>query len=119
MVRSIYNVAYEGFLATTHAQNEEIKSLLPFADFWAHYMSNFFIKAYIDKVRDGNFLPEEQEDLEVMLQTFLLENALRFFNQELNRDPKKAVIPLRIIKTVINPGSLRPEEASLQPATTS
>jgi maltose alpha-D-glucosyltransferase/alpha-amylase len=101
MIHSFYSVAYEGFLSTTHAQNEQIKSLLPFADFWAHYMANFFMRAYLEKVKSQNFIPDSEEDFEVMLETFQLENSLHFFNQELNHHPQKAVIPLRIIQAIL------------------
>jgi maltose alpha-D-glucosyltransferase/alpha-amylase len=110
MVRSFYNVAYEGFLNTTQAQAEEIDEMLPFADYWAHYMCNFFLKAYTDKVRESRFVPAEREDFEVLIQTLLLENALHYFNLELNRHPKRAIIPLRIIQTILEPG----EEVALE-----
>jgi maltose alpha-D-glucosyltransferase/alpha-amylase len=104
MVRSFYNVAYEGFLNTTQAQPEEIDEMLPFADYWAHYMCNFFLKAYTDKVKEGRFVPEERDDFKVLIQTFLLENTLHYFNLELARHPKQAIIPLRIMQTILEPG---------------
>jgi maltose alpha-D-glucosyltransferase/alpha-amylase len=111
MIRSFYNVAYEGFLNTTHVQTEEISELLPFADFWAHYMSHFFLKAYMEKVKDGQFIPSEKEDFEVLIQTFVLENALHYFNLELARQPERALIPLRIIQTILEPDqAVRVEE---------
>jgi maltose alpha-D-glucosyltransferase/alpha-amylase len=103
MIRSFYYVAYEGFRNTTHAQNEEIENLLPFADFWAHYMTNFFMKAYLDRIQEHNFIPDTEEDFSVLIQTFLLENALQFFKMELSQDPKKAIIPLRIIQSIVSP----------------
>jgi maltose alpha-D-glucosyltransferase/alpha-amylase len=101
MIRSFYYVAYEGFLTTAQVQNEEIGSLLHFADFWAHYMTNFFLKAYIDKIKDSGFLPENEDESQILLQTFMLENALHYFMLELGRNPGRAVIPLRIIESVI------------------
>ncbi len=101
MIRSFYYVAYEGFQTATQAQHEELQSLLPFADFWAHYMSNFFMRAYLDKVKGTAIVPKASEDFEVLIQTFMLESALQFFNQELNYHPKRAMIPLRIIQTIL------------------
>ena len=103
MIRSFYYVAYEGFLHTTHAQTDEIENLLPFADFWAHYMTNFFMKAYLDHVQGQNFVPDNTEDFEVLMQTYMLENALQFFSLELSQDPKQAIIPLRIIQSIASP----------------
>lgn len=101
MVRSIYYVAYEGFFTTTHVQNTEIEDLLPFADFWAHYISGFFLRAYMDKVAGHQFIPDTKEDFEVLLQTYLIENALQFLNTELLTQPREAVIPLRILQNIV------------------
>ncbi len=100
-IRSFYYVAYEGFLSSSQMQTQEQNSLLPFAGFWAHYMSGFFMKAYLDEVKDTAFIPAETKDFEVLIQTFLLENALHWFNYEVAHRPHRAVIPLRIIQTII------------------
>jgi len=60
------------------------------------------MRAYLEKIKGQNFIPDSQEDFEVMLQTYLLENSLQYLNLELNQHPKRAMIPLRIIRTVIS-----------------
>lgn len=101
MVRSIYSVAYEGFFTTTHVQSSEVSELLHFADFWAHYVSGFFLRAYFDKVEGHRFVPEAKEDFAVLLQTYLLENALQYLNNELQKHPGQAAIPLRILQMIV------------------
>lgn len=101
MIRSFYYVAYEGFLTSSQMQEEEQNSLLPLADFWAHYMSNFAMKAYLEETRDIAFVPDAKEDFEILIQSFLLENALHWFNYEVAHRPERVVIPLRIIQTII------------------
>jgi maltose alpha-D-glucosyltransferase/alpha-amylase len=101
MIRSFYYVAYEGFLSSAQMQTEEQTTLLPFADFWAHYMSSFFMKAYLDEINGSAFIPDDVKDFEVLIQTFLLENALHWFNYEVTHRPQRAVIPLRIIQTIV------------------
>jgi maltose alpha-D-glucosyltransferase/alpha-amylase len=82
-------------------QSEEQNNLLPFAGFWAHYTSSFFMNAYLTEVKGTAFIPEDAGDFEVLLQTFLLENALHWFNYEVAHRPQRAVIPLRIIQNVL------------------
>jgi maltose alpha-D-glucosyltransferase/alpha-amylase len=101
MTRSFHYVAYEEFLSSTQMQTDEQNSMLHYADFWAHYMSNFFLKAYLDEIKDTAFIPDNEADLEVLIQTYLLENALIWFNYELVHRPQRAVIPLRIIQKII------------------
>lgn len=100
MIRSFYYVGYEGFLSSVQMQTEEQNNLLPFAGFWAHYTSGFFMKAYLEEIKGTSFIPDDAADFEVLLQTFLLENALHWFNYEVAHRPERAVIPLRIIQTI-------------------
>jgi maltose alpha-D-glucosyltransferase/alpha-amylase len=102
MIRSFYYVAYEGFLTSAQMQSEEQNNLLPFAGFWAHYMSGFFLKAYLEEIKGTAFIPDNKNDFEVLIQTFLLENALHWFNYEITLRPERVVIPLRIIQTIID-----------------
>ncbi|HEY0041065.1 MAG TPA: maltose alpha-D-glucosyltransferase [Flavisolibacter sp.] len=101
MIRSFYYVAYEGFLTSAQMQDEEQNSLLPLADLWAHYMSNFFMKAYLEETRGLSYAPGETEDFEILIQSFLLENALHWFNYEVAHRPERVVIPLRIIQSIM------------------
>jgi maltose alpha-D-glucosyltransferase/alpha-amylase len=87
-------------------QKEEVYSLLPFADQWAHYMSGFFVKAYLDKVQHTAFIPEQKEDFEVLLQTFLLERALQYFNMDIKNNPEQVIVPLRIIQSILKQESV-------------
>jgi maltose alpha-D-glucosyltransferase/alpha-amylase len=106
MICSIHYAAYEGFYASYQVQKTELALLLPFAEQWAHYMSGFFIKAYTETVQDSAFLPKHKEDLTMLLQTFVLERALRYLNAAVNNDMAYAVVPLRIIQAVLKEANL-------------
>ena len=101
MIRSFYYVAYEEFLSSPQIHKDKQDSLLSFADFWSHHMSMFFMRAYLDEIKDSGFIPDDETDFEILMETFLLENALHWFNYEVNHRPHRAVIPLRIIQTII------------------
>jgi maltose alpha-D-glucosyltransferase/alpha-amylase len=101
MIRSIRNVAYEGFLKTTHVEKENINSLLPFARLWAHYMVGFFMKAYLETVKSSSFIPTDKHDFEMMVETYMLEKALYDLNYELKNRPDWVIIPVRTIKSIL------------------
>ncbi|GEO11688.1 maltose alpha-D-glucosyltransferase [Segetibacter aerophilus] len=101
MIRSIRNVAYEGFLKTTHVEKENINDLLPFARLWAHYMVGFFMKAYLETVKNSSFIPTDKHDFEMMVETYMLEKALYDLNYELKNRPDWVIIPVRTIKSII------------------
>lgn len=102
MIRSYYYAGYEGFLSSPHIKKEEIKNLLPFAQFWIHYMSGFFLKAYFEAIEQSNFIPKSSDDLTVMLQNYLLEKALYALKYELTNRPEKVAIPLAMINDILN-----------------
>ena len=101
MVISFYYTAYEGFFFNTHIPKSELNSLLPFADMWAHYISGFFVKAYLDEVQGTQLIPREEKDLETVFHIFLLEKSLAHFSNALNSGSEWAIVPLRLIKSIL------------------
>jgi maltose alpha-D-glucosyltransferase / alpha-amylase len=101
MIFSFHYVAYEGFFGNTQVPKDDLQNILPFADLWAHYMSGFFVKAYLEKVQDSSLLPKDKVDLEMLLQTYLLERSLDELNYNIKNNPDKIIAPIRIIKSII------------------
>jgi maltose alpha-D-glucosyltransferase/alpha-amylase len=102
MIRSFHYAAYASLFLDNQIRKEDFAKLIPFVEQWYHYMSNFFIKAYLETVKGSAFIPKEKEDLEILMTTFLLEKAIYELNYELNNRPDWVVIPLRGIKSIMN-----------------
>ena len=111
IIGSIHSTAYEGFLESYQIQKEEKDLLLPFAAQWAHYMSGFFMRAYLEKIGHTEFIPQENEDLKVLLHTFLLERALQSINFEIKHQPQLLIAPLRLIQSVLNQAPLQKQDS--------
>jgi trehalose synthase len=101
MLRSFHNVAYEGFFMNNYIPRENATEFSPYARLWAHYMSSFFMKAYLDTVEGTLFVPKDKGDFTVMLQTYLLEKSLHDMNQHLYNRSGWIVVPMRTIKSII------------------
>jgi maltose alpha-D-glucosyltransferase/alpha-amylase len=101
MVSSLHYTAHEGFLLNNHGPKEELPQLLPFAAFWAHHMSGFFIKGWLDTVQNSLLVPHQPADQEMMLQVYLLHRAIRDLNEELQNRPDYAVVPLHLINELM------------------
>jgi len=101
MIHSLYYVAYKGFSGSSHIVADDVNGLLPFADLWVHYMSNFFIKAYQEETKGFAFIPEEKADMDTLIRCFLLERSLQWLNYELNHNPKKAALMVKITETIM------------------
>jgi maltose alpha-D-glucosyltransferase/alpha-amylase len=101
MVRSFHYAAYGSLLLDDHTRKEDVEKLIPFVEQWYHYMSGFFMKAYLETVKGSAFIPDNKEDLETLMTTFLLEKAIYELNYELNNRPGWVMIPLRGIKALM------------------
>jgi maltose alpha-D-glucosyltransferase/alpha-amylase len=101
MIRSFHYAAYGGLFLNDQMRKEDIIKLTPFAEQWYHYMSGFFMKAYLDTVKGSAFIPNNKEDLDILMTTFLLEKAIYEVNYELNNRPDWLIIPLRGIKAIM------------------
>ena len=101
MIISFHYVAYEGFFASHQINKSELRSLLPFADLWAHYIGGFFLKAYFEKVHGTAIIPKDQDDLEIVLNTFLIEKSLTHFIDNMETKPDFVVVSLHIIRSVL------------------
>ena len=101
MVRSFHYAAYSSIIESEFDQQKKEGDLDHWADSWYYLVTRMFLKGYYENVDDNNFIPKEKEDIEILMQTFLLEKAIYEMNYELNNRPDLVLIPLRGIKSCI------------------
>lgn len=101
MIRSFHYAAFGSLVLDSHIRREDFSKLIPFVEQWYHYMSGFFMDAYLQTVEGSAFIPKNKEDLETLMTTFLLEKAIYELNYELNNRPGWVLIPLRGIKDLM------------------
>lgn len=110
MIRSFHYAAYGGLYLSNHIRKEDIDRLLPYAEQWYRYMSGLFMDAYLETSRSSTFIPQAEEDLYILLQTFILEKAIYELNYELNNRPDWVMVPLRGIKAIMMEARLATEK---------
>ncbi len=101
MIRSFHYAVYNAFFQMDVSRKEQAEVLEQWTEQWYHYISGFYIKAYLEATKGSNFIPEDKADLTVLLQTFLLEKAIYELNYELNNRPDWVTIPMQGIKTIM------------------
>ena len=101
MIRSFHYVAYGGLFLDDKIGRADSAKLISYAEQWYHYMSGFFMKAYLETVKGSMLIPKNSEDLKVLLDTFLLEKAVYELDYELNNRPDWVLIPIRGIKAIM------------------
>jgi maltose alpha-D-glucosyltransferase / alpha-amylase len=106
MIHSFNYAAYAGLLLNNQIRKEDISKLTPFAEMWIQYVSGLFMQSYLDTVQSSDFIPDDQHDLGVLLQTYLLEKAIFDLNHELKERPDWVMVPLRIIKAMLSDTSV-------------
>jgi maltose alpha-D-glucosyltransferase/alpha-amylase len=101
MVRSFHYAAFYGLIQNPAVRPEDIPYLETWAEQWFHYVSGFFMQAYLEKTKGSAFIPDSKEDFDILIQTFLLEKAIYELGYELNNRPDWVRIPLRGIKYIM------------------
>jgi maltose alpha-D-glucosyltransferase / alpha-amylase len=100
MMRSFQYAAYSA-LWQPAMRAEDVPFLERWADFWYRQMSSVFLESYLATTRDAPFVPQNSDDLQVMLEAYLLDKAVYEIGYELNNRPDWVVIPIRGIKHIL------------------
>ncbi len=74
-------------------------------DFWTLWVSVAFLKAYLATAGQVPFLPRTREELEGLLDAFLLEKAVYELGYELNNRPDWVRIPLQSLLQLVGRGN--------------
>jgi maltose alpha-D-glucosyltransferase/alpha-amylase len=100
MMRSFQYAAYSA-LWQPAMRTEDVPFLERWADFWYREMSSVFLQSYLKTTADAIFVPQNPEDLQVLLEAYLLDKAVYEIGYELNNRPDWVVIPIRGIKHIL------------------
>jgi maltose alpha-D-glucosyltransferase/alpha-amylase len=94
MLRSFGYAALTALGAATVTRPEDSERLAPWAEFWEVWVSAVFLRAYLTAVGNASFVLSNRDDLDLLLQTFVLDKALYELAYELNNRPDWVHIPL-------------------------
>jgi maltose alpha-D-glucosyltransferase/alpha-amylase len=101
MMRSFQYAAYSA-LWQPSTRAEDVPYLEHWADLWYREMSATFLASYLQTAAAATFLPQKESDLQVLLETYLLDKAVYEVGYELNHRPDWVVIPVRGIKHILD-----------------
>jgi maltose alpha-D-glucosyltransferase / alpha-amylase len=100
MMRSFQYAAYSA-LWQPAMRAEDVPFLERWADFWYRQMGSVFLQSYLNNAANAVFIPKNSEDLQIMLEAYLLDKAVYEIGYELNHRPDWVVIPIRGIKHIL------------------
>jgi maltose alpha-D-glucosyltransferase/alpha-amylase len=98
MIRSFHYAAQAAMLKQIEsggAPPAQTDALAGWSQFWARHVSAIYYKAYLDAAKDAAFLPRKDEDVQLLMNVFLLRKAIYELGYELNSRPAWVKIPLQ------------------------
>jgi len=105
MLRSFHYAAYAPLLQQNGNQDQDtearLQALGPWAYYWQKWVSAIFLKVYFEVARGAQFIPENREELELLLDAYLLDKAVYELGYELNNRPSWVRIPLEGISQLL------------------
>ncbi|HEY0770513.1 MAG TPA: alpha-amylase, partial [Sphingobacteriaceae bacterium] len=98
MMRSFHYAAFGKLLLNENYREQELELREQAAEQWQHYISRFYLGAYMERIGMGTILSEEND---ILIRTFLIEKAIYELGYELNGRPDWTIIPLRGIHYLV------------------
>jgi maltose alpha-D-glucosyltransferase/alpha-amylase len=98
MLRSFHYAAYARLFAQQEGgliRSEDFSYLESWVEFWHTWVSVLFLKAYLEVAAQGGFLPRTHEELQVLIDIYLLEKTIYEVGYELNNRPGWIRIPVQ------------------------
>jgi maltose alpha-D-glucosyltransferase/alpha-amylase len=92
MMRSFHYAAFGKMLLNENYRERDLEVLEQWAGQWQHYVSRFYLGAYMERMGMGSRLSYEND---ILIRTYLLEKAIYELGYELNGRPDWVIIPLR------------------------
>src|SRR5437764_15009071 len=100
MMRSFQYAAYSA-LWQPAMRKEDVPFLERWADLWYRQTSSIFLQSYLKTTTGAIFIPKNSDDLQIMLEAYLLDKAVYEIGYELNNRPSWVLIPVRGIKHIL------------------
>ncbi len=104
MIRSFAYAAYSTLFDHATVNASDVPLIESWVGVWQHSVAGMFLHAYLDTVDGAPFIPDNREELGVLLDAFLLEKAVYELAYELNNRPGWALIPLRGLIDILKTG---------------
>ncbi len=95
MLRSFHYAAYAALRGqAAHIRPTDMETLDVWARFWYLWVGTTFLRTYLETAAGATFLPQSREELQTLLDIFLLEKAIYELGYELNNRPDWLAIPI-------------------------
>jgi len=103
MIRSFHYAAHTTLLnhSSTVLRIQDLPLLEHWAQIWCLWVSAAFLRSYLEIVEESPMLPENHDDLKILLDAYLMEKAVYELGYEINNRPDWIMIPLKGILQIL------------------
>jgi predicted trehalose synthase len=75
----------------------------PWRRVWHQWIAAAYLRAYLDRAGDADFLPRTEEGRSAILHAFLVEKAIYELRYEMNNRPEWVRVPLEGLLEILGP----------------
>jgi maltose alpha-D-glucosyltransferase/alpha-amylase len=75
--------------------------LAPWLEAWYRYVSGSYLKAYLKTMQGSPLIPENRQDLAIMLRSFLIQKAVHELGHALHSRPEEVDLHLRALEMTL------------------
>jgi len=101
MIHSFHYAAMTALVQHGAGHSDDIPLLEPWLEAWYVYVSGSYLKAYLHAMKSSPLIPEDREELAIMLRCFLIDKVVHELGYELNNRPDWVDLPLRGIEMLM------------------
>ncbi|OGO24493.1 MAG: maltose alpha-D-glucosyltransferase [Chloroflexi bacterium RBG_16_50_9] len=107
MIRSFHYAAHNALLRQIPLMPhpaDDLPAMQHWAQYWYVWVSAVFVTSYLDTMKPRHLLPDDPEQLKVLLEAHVLEKAVYEIGYELNNRPEWVRVPIQGILQVMEAG---------------
>lgn len=101
MIWSLHYSAWSRLLGNSTLGPDEIAQLEPWATYWARNVSRAFMAGYLEAAGQARFIPEQADDVQLLIETYLLERSLTKIGYLLRHRPKQVDAAFRVLESIV------------------
>jgi maltose alpha-D-glucosyltransferase/alpha-amylase len=108
MLRSFHYASFAarfGQIPGVEIGPEAREAAVPWMQFWYAWCAATYLRHYLETARTGDFLPQDDSELETLLDAYVLEKTVYEIGYELNNRPDWVRIPLEGVLDLVGAGS--------------
>jgi len=102
MLRSFHYAAFAPLLGENKMQPADARRMSVWAESWNSLVTDRYLRKYFETAGAAVYLPQSQEEIQVVLDLHLLEKAIYELGYELNNRPSWVGIPLQGISKILS-----------------